>query len=160
MDIIAITETSEKEETGFLTNVEIEGYDLYYTSTKTAKGGSAIDISKYCDSLERNNHNIKHIEYETTWIEIKNKKSKNIVCGNVYRHPHYNCDDFFQYPETCLATLAKENKEVYICGDYNFDLLKVDTDHLTKHFFNLLCSYGFLPHTTTYKGNSEYINSH
>ena len=53
---------------------------------------------------------------------------------------------FFQYLETCLATLAKENKEVYICGDYNFDLLKVDTDHLTQHFFNLLCSYGFLPH--------------
>ena len=61
-------------------------------------------------------------------------------------HPHYNCDDFFQYLETCLATLAKENKEVYICGDYNFNLLKVDTDHLTQHFFNLLCSYGFLPH--------------
>ena len=61
MDGIAITETSEKEETGFLTNVEIEGYDLYHTSTKTAKGGSAIDINKYCDSLERNNLNIKHI---------------------------------------------------------------------------------------------------
>ena len=54
------------------------------------------------------NINIKHIEYETTWIEIKNKKSKNIVCGNVYRHPHHNCDVFFQYLETCLATLAKE----------------------------------------------------
>ena len=64
----------------------------------------------------------------------------------MYSHPHYNCDDFFQYLETCLATLAKENKEVYICGDYNFDLLKVDTDQLTLHFFNLLCSYGFLPH--------------
>ena len=45
MDIIAITETSEKEETGFLTNVEIEGYDLYHTSTKTVKGGSAIYIN-------------------------------------------------------------------------------------------------------------------
>ena len=45
-----------------------------------------------------------------------------------------------------LTILAKENKEVYICGDLNLDLLKVDTDHLTQHFFNLLCSYGFLPH--------------
>ena len=42
--------------------------------------------------------------------------------------------------------IAKENKEVYICGDFNFDLLKVDTDHITQHFFNLLCRYGFLPH--------------
>ena len=34
----------------------------------------------------------------------------------------------------------------YICGDFNFDLLKTDTDHSTQHFFNLLCSYGLLPH--------------
>ena len=35
---------------------------------------------------------------------------------------------------------------IYICGDFNFDLLKVDSDHITQHFYNLLCSYGFLPH--------------
>ena len=42
MDILAITETSEKEDTGFLNNVEMEGYDIYHTSTKTSKGGTAI----------------------------------------------------------------------------------------------------------------------
>ena len=44
-----------------------------------------------------------------------------------------------------MSTIAKENKEVYICGDFNFDLLKIDTDYFTQHFFNLLCSYGLLP---------------
>ena len=48
--------------------------------------------------------------------------------------------------EICLTKLANENKEVYICGDFNFDLLKTETNHLTQYFFNLLCSYGFLPH--------------
>ena len=48
--------------------------------------------------------------------------------------------------EICLTKLANENKEVYICGDFKFDLLKTETNHLTQHFFNLLCSYGFLPH--------------
>ena len=37
-------------------------------------------------------------------------------------------------------------RNIYICGDFNFDLLKTDTDHSTQHFFNLLCSYGLLPH--------------
>ena len=46
-----------------------------------------------------------------------------------------------------MATLANENKEVYICGDFNLDLLKIDTDHFTQYFFNLLCSYGMLPLT-------------
>ena len=99
MDILAITETSEKEDTGFLNNVEMEGYDIYHTSTKTSKGGMAIYVNKRYDSLERYDLNIKNVEFETTWIEIKNKKSKNIVCGSVYRHPHNNCDDFFQYLE-------------------------------------------------------------
>ena len=74
LDIIAITETSEKDETGFVTNVEIEGYDLFHTPTLSAKGGSAIYVNKNYDSLERYDLNIKDIEYEITWIEIKNKK--------------------------------------------------------------------------------------
>ena len=68
-----------------------------------------------------------------------------VHCCSIYRHPHYNFDEFFKYLESCLSTISKENKEVYICGDYNFDLLKIDSDYFTQHFFNLLCSYGLLP---------------
>ena len=146
MDILAITETSEKEDTGFLSNIEIEGFDIYHTSTKTSKGGTTIYVNKRYDSIERCDLNTGNVEFETTWIKIKNKRSKNIVCGNVYRHPHNNCEDFVHYLEECLTNLAKENKEVYICGDFNFNLLKVDTDNFTQYFFNLLCSYDFLPH--------------
>ena len=110
------------------------------------KGGTAIYVNKRYDSVERCDLNTENVEFETTWIEIKNKGSKNIVCGNVYRHPHNNCEDFFHYLEECLTNLAKEKKEVYICGDFNFDLLKVDTDNFTQYFFNSLCSYGFLIH--------------
>ena len=67
------------------------------------------------------------------------------ICGSLYRHPHNNSDEFFQYVEICLTKLANENKKV-LCGDFNFDLLKTETNHLTQHFFNLLCSYGFLSH--------------
>ena len=90
--------------------------------------------------------NINNVEFESTWIEIKNKNSKNNVCGTLYRHPHYNFDVFFKYLESCLGTLAKENKEIYICGDFNFNLLQIDSDHFTQYFFNLLCSYGLLQH--------------
>ena len=114
LDIVAITETSEKEEIGFLTNTDIEGYDFYHTSSITSKGGTAIYVNKRFNTLERSDLNINKGEFESTWIEIKNKYSKNIVCGSIYRHPHYNCDDFFQYLETCLTSLTKENKEIYM----------------------------------------------
>ena len=145
MDILALTETSEKEDTGFSINVEIAEYEKFHTASKTAKGGTAIYVNKNYNTIEHNDLNANNAEFESTWTEIKNKNSKNIICGNVYRHPHYNFDEFFKYLESCLSTIAKENKEVYICGDFNFDLLKIDTDYFTQHFFNLLCSYGLLP---------------
>ena len=146
MDIVAITETSEKEDLGILNNIEIEGYEFYHTASNILKGGTAIYVNKMYHTVERCDLNINDTEFETTWIEIKNKNSKNIICGNIYRHPHNNCLEFLQCLEKCLPTLAKENKEVYICGDFNFDLLKVDVDQFTQHLLNLLCSYGFLPH--------------
>ena len=39
LDIVAITETSEKEEIGFLTNTDIEGYDFYIHLLKHQKDG-------------------------------------------------------------------------------------------------------------------------
>ena len=39
IDIVAITETSEKEDLGFLNNIKIEGYEIYHTASKTSKGG-------------------------------------------------------------------------------------------------------------------------
>ena len=138
LDLLAITETSEKEDTGFLNNVEIEGYEKYHTPSKTSKGGTAIYVNKDFDTISRTELNINNVEFESTWIEIKNKTSKNIVCGTLYRHPHYNFDVFFKYLESCLSTLAKENKEIYISGDFNFNLLQIDSDHFTQYF--LICS--------------------
>ena len=146
IDILTFTETSEKEAIGFISNVEIDGYQKFHTPSKSSKGGTAIYVNKYFDSMERSNLNINSLEYESSWIELKNTRSKNIVIASIYRHPHNNFNEFFQYLESCLSQVTKENKELYICGDFNFDLLKIDTDHYTRHFFNLLCSYGFLPH--------------
>ena len=36
-------------------------------------------------------------------------------------------------------------KEVYLCGDFNSDLLKLDSVNNYKNFYELVCSYGYLP---------------
>ena len=79
MDILALTEISEKEDTGFLINVEIAGYEKFHTASKTAKGGTAIYVNKNYNTIGRNDLNENNAELESTWIEIKNKNSKNIV---------------------------------------------------------------------------------
>ena len=41
--------------------------------------------------------------------------------------------------------LNKENKEVYICGDFNINLLKYDDEIVVQDFYNLMNSNVYLP---------------
>ena len=79
---------------------------------------------------------MQNLDFESVWIEIKNKNSKNIVCCCLYRHPHYDLSEFLHYLEECLKIIAKENKEVYICGDFNIDLLKIKTLNSNQEYYN------------------------
>ena len=74
IDILTITETSEKEAVGFISNVEIDGYQKFHTPSKSSKGGTAIYVNKYFDSMERSDLNINSLEYESSWIEIQEVK--------------------------------------------------------------------------------------
>ena len=40
MDVIALTETSEKEDVGFFSNIEIDEYMNYHSHSKLSKGGN------------------------------------------------------------------------------------------------------------------------
>ena len=115
IDVIAVTETSEKEDTEFLSNVEMDNYIKLHTASKSSKGGTAVYVNKNLDSIERTDLNVNSPEYESTWSEIKNKRSKNIIIASIYRHPHNNSKDFFHYLENCWSIVTKENKELYIC---------------------------------------------
>ena len=150
LDIIAITETSQHvTNTKFKTNVTIEGYKLYSTPTNTRKGGVAIYTKDKFDSIERPDLNIINDHYETIWIEIKNKTCKNVIVGSIYRHPHDSMDNynsFLEYIESTLSILSNENKEIYLCGDFNSDILKIDIINNYKFFYELMSSFGLTPY--------------
>ena len=103
MDVIAITETTEDKDLSFVKNVKIDGYKLRKTASLTMKGGTALYVNESYDSIERLDLNIQNIDFESTWIEIKNSNSKNIVCGCVYRHPRENSSSFLEYMDSTLC---------------------------------------------------------
>ena len=145
LGVLAITETSQKANENFKLKVDIDGYKLFSTPSNCEKGGTALFIDKNYNSFERIDLKIQHDDFESTWGEIKNSKSKNIVFGCIYRHPRYSLNEFLLYFEKCLNLVGKENKEVYLCGDFNIDLLKIDENNSYYEFYNTLCSYGYLP---------------
>ena len=135
----------KKNNENFITNVTIEGYATYYTPSNSNKGGTALYVNEKFNFIERKDLSAQNDDYESVWVEIKNKLSKNIVTGCIYRHPRYNFKDFMHYLENCLIKLTKENKEIYLCGDFNIDLLKIEDNQNYQLFYNMLCSFGFLP---------------
>ena len=105
-------------------------------------------INKDFDSFERTDLKAQTDLYESVWAEIKNKNSKNIVCGCIYRHPNSlksDINEFNKYLDSTLSKLVKEKKEIYICGDFNIDLLRMNDFETHLEFYTLLNSHGLLP---------------
>ena len=146
-NVICISETSQQIGENFSVNSLIQNYSKpYFTETKTQYGGVAIFVKSNYDSYERQDLKILEEEFEAVWVEIKNNRNKNIVVGCTYRHPHNNnLDSYISYMQRCLNILNKENKEVYISGDFNIDLLKYDTNLKYQEFYNLMIGNGYLP---------------
>ena len=88
---------------GFISNVDLSGYHIYTQPSKSAAGGVAIYVNDKLDHICKDNLNIIDDDFEAVWIEINNKKSKNIVCGCVYRHPNRDPTNFFEYLESTFA---------------------------------------------------------
>ena len=160
IDIIGISETSQRENKNFDTNVSIDGYHQPITNgSKTSKGGVAIYARNDLNSWERDDLNIVNEDYESVWIEIEIKKSKNIICGCFYRHPNNQIEKFSNYISKCLSKVIKEKKECYLLGDFNIDLLKYESSNSNRDFLNNLTSYGFLPHILQPTRLTEYSST-
>ena len=121
--------------------------------------GVAIYSKTDINTVDRNDLNIVDKSFEAVWIEIKNEKRKNIVCGCLYRHPNSDIEDFTDYLTKILAKINKENKECYISGDFNIDLLKYDTNSKYSDFLNTMTSSGFLPHILQPTRITEYSST-
>ena len=59
-----------------------------------------------------------------------------------------------------MLKISNENKDIYVCGDFNTDLLKIEISNNYKKFYDLMFSYGLLPNIllpTRVQGDSATI---
>ena len=145
-DVIGVTETKQLVNKDFLTNVNIEDYQLHTQPTRSSCGGVAMYIKKALDHKILHHLNALEDEFETLWVEINTgTKRKNIVMCCAYRHPDTDNTKFIEYLE---ATLSKVDKSKIICviGDFNINLLNYESHSETNEFINSMVSHYLLPH--------------
>lgn len=145
--IIAISES--KLRTGFTPTIDIPipGYSYEHTPTNSTKGGTLIFISDKLKYRVRNDLKInKAKELESTFIEILNKKDKNIIIGCIYKHPKMPIYEFMEsYMNILLIKLQNGNKNKMLLGDFNINLLNYDSDPNTTEFADSMFSSYFFP---------------
>ena len=106
----------------------------------------AIYASKSLNVFKRTDLSITDDEFETVWVEINNTKVKNILCCCAYRHPSFNPVRFKEHIESILSKLARENKNIFIMGDFNINLLTCENHPESNDFILMLNSFFLLPY--------------
>ena len=147
-DVIAISETRIVKGKTPVNSLNLMNYSHEFCPTESSAGGTLLYIHNHLSYKPRNDLSIyKPTELESSFIEISNPKRSNIIIGCIYRHPNMDLDEFNDnYLNTLLDKISKENKSVFLLGDFNVDLLKYDKHAPTNAFLDSLSSHMFLPH--------------
>ena len=90
------------------------------------------------------------IGWENLFVKVRHKStgSKANIIGNIYRVPKELLSDFHLFQEEfdeALELLRTIRSPIYLCGDYNIDLLKINTKDHYNTFYNNFTAAGYLP---------------
>ena len=118
-----------------------------FTPTKTSAGGTLLYIANHLSYKCCNDLNIyKKSELESKFIEIVNPRKSNIIVGIIYRHPSMDLNDFnCNYLNKLLENISKEQKSVFLPGDFNVNLLNYNEHNQTNELLDSLASNSFTP---------------
>ena len=146
-DIIAISETRITKQVSLLSDFNLNNYSFEFTPTETSAGGTLLYIANHLSYKCRNDLNIYNKnELESTFIEIVNPKKSNIIVGVIYRHPSMDLTDFnCNYLNKLLENISKEQKSIFLLGDFNVNLLNYNEHNQTNEFLDSLASNSCIP---------------
>ena len=83
---------------------------------------------------------------ESTFIDIVNPRKSNIIGGVIYRHPSMDLADFnCNYLNKLLENTSKEQKSIFLLGDFNVNPLNYNEHNDTDEFLDSLASNSFIP---------------
>ena len=140
--IIGITETWLNSNSPPL--FHLQNYEFFRADRAQGKGGG---VGMYVNNQLRvkPRPDIHITGSEDIFIEIINEMDKNIIVGTIYRPPSNGIDTFSESFDEELIKILRENKNIYLMGDFNIDLLNSTQNYVSK-FINILQSNGFYPH--------------
>ena len=143
--VIGISETWLTDYTAELVN--ITGYS-FISNHRKSKTGGGVGIYLHNDLQYKLRNECKLSDpdiIESLFVEITVPHGKNIIVGCVYRPPNQNTALFLDKLNDILSHISKDNKQCYVMGDFNLDLLQYNHHTPTQEFIDTLFSFAFIP---------------
>ncbi len=117
--------------------------------SEASKGGVLLYVNKKIPNFkprpDLNAYAPKMIE--SAFIEIIHPSKSNTIIGVIYRHPSLDVDNFNSDHIRPLVTKLslEKNKNIYLAGDFNINLLNLPNHPGSSEFFDIMSSNHLLP---------------
>ena len=138
LDIIAIIETRIPKQVSLLNNLNLNIYSFEFTPTEASATGTLLYIANHLSYKWLNYLNTyKKNELESTFIEMVNLRKPNIIVEVIHRHTSMDFTDFnCIYLNKLLDNISKEQKSIFLLGDFNVNLLIYNEHNQTNEFLD------------------------
>ena len=149
--VIGITETwlNDSSHTS-----DISGYNFIHRHRVDRSGGGVgIYLLDDLDFKHRADLAFPSDCAESLFIEINRSKEKNILIGVIYRPPDKNLPQFIIELDQLVDRISKENKPVFLLGDWNVNLMSHSHHQATGEFLELFYSRMFFRPTRIKPGS-------
>ena len=133
-------------------HIQLDGYKLIKQSRGCSnKGGLLLYLHEKFSHTIRLSYDKSEI-WEGLFIDITDGGlSKPLTLGNIYRPPRDHIGNYTQFLEEItpiIRQLEDLNNEIVLTGDFNINLLKINTRDIFTEFFDTLTSHSFFPTIT------------
>ena len=120
IDLIAFNET--RLDSSFTDNfIHLDNYDIIRKDRSRNGGGVCIYLRSSINYKIRSD--LISSDLEAVCVEITKPHSRPFIVTTVYRPPNAS-SDFFDHFEQLIKQIDDEDKEMYLMGDLNCDMLK------------------------------------
>ena len=115
----------------------IDKYDLIRLDRSRKGGGVCIYVKNSINCFERKD--LSRDTLEAVFIEIHKPSSAPFIVGTIYRPPNASVHSFAVIEEL-VKLIDDENKEFYLLGDLNANMLDI-SNNATKNLVSIMEQY-------------------
>ena len=154
MSIICLNECwlSDQSDVSIL---HLPNYNMFYQVGK-CPGHSHCGLITYVhDSFKSEKVHIDQIttgwEHLTVEVSHNTQNPKKYIISNIYRPPEryvIELDLFISEFSQFIDTIRGLKRSSFICGDFNINLLDINSNDHVNEYFESICSRGFFPRIT------------